>query len=155
MTEAELHRRTHHKARRILRGLVQGKTERIFPGYHSFERGEARAWWRSELAAPEWGPVIGVFDRSAGCEERVVVAQNGLAVLANETLPIWVPYAEVGRFAVLSKEPPAPSLPVWLRDGRLIQLPFTGGAAFTIMGFLGYVAGNWAQVALDRLEGRR
>ncbi len=147
MTEAELHRRTHHKARRLFRGLISGRSERIFPGYFSFELAEAPAWWRSEFAVPEWGPVIGVFDRSAGCEERVVVAQNGLAVLANDTPLSWVPYAEVERFEVLSKEPPTASLPVWLRDGRLIQLPFTGGAAFVIMGFLGYVAANWAQFA--------
>lgn len=138
MTEAELHRRTHHKARRILRGLVRGKTDRIFPSYHSFELGEAPAWWRSELAAPEWGPVIGVFDRDPKCEGRVVVAQNGLAVLMNDAPPSWVAYAEVDRFPILSKEPPTPSLPVWLSDGRLIQLPFTGGRAFVIMGFLLY-----------------
>ncbi len=138
MTDAKVHRGTQLNARRNLRGLIVGTSKRIFPGYHSFERGEAPAWWRSELAAPEWGPVIGVFDRSPGCDERVVIAENGLAVLANETSPTWMSYTEVERFERLSKEPPAPSLPVWLRDGRLIQLPFTGGHAFVMMSFLMY-----------------
>lgn len=145
MKEAELHRRTHHKARRILRGLVQGKTERIFPSYRSFELGEAPAWWRPELAAPEWGPVIGVFEQGEGCERRVVVAEKGLAVLTEDSLAAWVPYADVDRFPILSKEPPTPSLPVWLGDGRLIQLPFTAGHAFVMMGFVCYVSANWAQ----------
>lgn len=149
MNETELHRRTHHKARRLLRGLVHGKPDRIFPSYRSFELGEAPAWWRAELAAPEWGPVIGVFEQGSGCEGRVVVAENGLAVLTEDSLPAWVPYVEVDRFPILSKEPPTPSLPVWLRDGRLIQLPFTAGHAFVVMGFVGYVSGNWAQF-LDR-----
>lgn len=75
----------------------------------------------------------------------MVLAQNGLAALTNDTAPTWLSFVEVDRFPILSKEPPAPSLPVWLRDGRLIHLPFTGGSAFVVMGFIGYVAGNWAQ----------
>lgn len=56
----------------------------------------------------------------------------------NDAPPSWVAYAEVDRFPILSKEPPTPSLPVWLSDGRLIHLPFTGGRAFVIMSFLLY-----------------
>lgn len=143
MTKALLHRTTRHRARRILRGLKYGTSDRIFPTYRSAELGELPSWWASVGEEPDWGAVIGVFDPRGGPDGAVVVAENGLCLFEAGVPSRWLPYREVEGFEILSKEPPAPCLPVKIGNGEVVNLPFEGGHAFAFIRFLGTIASQW------------
>lgn len=146
LTKARLHRSLWHRARRILRGTVRGTSKRILPTYRSAELGELPSWLASVAEADDWGAVLGVFDPNGGPAGAVVVAENGICVFQAGAPSLWLPYRDVRGFEVLSKEPPAPCLPVKVSNGEVVNLPFEGGHAFAFIQFLGYAADQWARL---------
>lgn len=125
-------------ARRMLGGVRRGTaSERIFPGYVSFDEGNRPVWWSDELVRDDGGRVFGAHELEPGRRrDAIVIAERGLAVLGEETVT-WLPYGDIVGWDKLSKEPVSRSLVVQRRDGAPLELRFDDGGAFAFVQFLG------------------
>lgn len=108
-----------------------------FPGYVPFDIEARPTWWTEGGEDEAWGEIIGVHENQPGSPiGAIIIATNGIAFVACEGAIAWVPYAEIGGWEQLSKEPPSTSLKVNLTTGGRVELPFDRGGAFGFVQFL-------------------
>lgn len=122
-------------AKRFLAGTTVGSTERIFPGYISFEGTARPTWWRSSDASEDCGVVLGVYENEPEIrEDAMVVTDEGLGVLGKTTT--WVPYLNIDRWEKLSKDPVSTALYIVTTSSERIELRFDRGCPFAFVQFL-------------------
>ncbi|UQA59532.1 hypothetical protein [Polyangium aurulentum] len=128
------------RARRLLAGMVAGSlTERVYPEYLSFERGERPTWWKDDIALPAWGTPLGVHEYEPNTRARAfLVTEMGLALFGEGDEVTWLHYTDIAGWGPLSKEPVSMSLHIKRKNGERIEFPFPRvGQAFAFVQFIG------------------
>jgi hypothetical protein len=119
---------------------VGGRQVAAFPAFTLFDRESPPIWWKSGIARPEWGEIIGIYENQAGSgSHAIIVTGEALVLLDQDGLPAQsLRYTEVDRWDRLSKEPVSETLTVWKKNGDRVDLPFLAreGDVFSFIQFL-------------------
>jgi hypothetical protein len=128
---------------RLLAGSRKDTGARIYPDFIFFETANRPTWWTDDIAAPEWGEVLGVHEKVRNKKVgSIVVTDNGLALLQDKE-STWVRFDEIERWDELLKEPLSTTLRIWTKAGKKIELPFNDAGAFTFVRFLSRAMWEW------------